>query len=247
MGGIIGGAILHNDSLDWPWTQWVPLIFQSVGLVSQIFFLPETIYIRNHAACLDLPAAGVESLSKDLPTQPTFWGRYGVRTPKRSQGTRHSFWSVFRQPFVMFRFPTVTLTSFWFGIAYMMHVGITAEIPLIFAVPPFNFSQLDVGLAAFSGLIGALIGEVFAGPMLDRIALRNSRRKDNRPWKPELRLQAIWPALVTVPIGLMMFGVSIQFSSSWAPALVGQGVYIFGIEVATTVLLVLRPAVNRCC
>jgi hypothetical protein len=136
----------------------------------------------------------------------------------------------------MFRFPAVLLSSFWFGVAYMMHVGITAEIPLIFSPAPFNFTELDVGLSAFSGLIGALVGEAFAGPMLDLIAKRNLKR--GLPWRPELRLKAIWPALVAVPVGLMMFGVSIQFAKSWAPALVGQAIYIFGIEIATTVVLV---------
>lgn len=203
VGGIIGGAILHNKRLGWPWTQWIPLIFQSVGFIAQVLFLPETIFVRN------------------------------LQEPQKNRRSS-SFWFVFSRPFAMFRFFAVTLVAFWFGIAYMMHVGITAEIPLIFEAPPFNFTQLDVGLAAFSGLVGALLGEAFAGPILDRIALRSS--SSSTSWKPELRLQAIWPALVTVPIGLVMFGVSIQYSRSWVPALVGQGVYIFGIEIATTVL-----------
>lgn len=134
----------------------------------------------------------------------------------------------------MFSYPVVLLSSFWFGVAYMMHVGIAAEIPLIFAPAPYNFSELEVGLSAFSGLIDALVGEAFAGPMLDAIAKRSLRRE--LPWKPELRLQAIWPALVAVPTGLVMFGVSIQFSDSWVPALVGQGIFIFGIEIAPTVV-----------
>jgi hypothetical protein len=198
------------------------------GLLAQIFFLPETIYIRNRDDAT-LPAA-----SSPVPFKHNFWGRYGVHIPKRHRDAQHSFWFVFTRPFVMFRFPAVLLASFWFGIAYMMHVGITAEIPLIFSPPPYNFSELDVGLSAFSGLVGALVGEAFAGPILDSIAKRNLRHE--MPWKPELRLQAIWPALIAVPVGLMMFGVSIQFAKSWVPALVGQGIYIFGIEIATTVV-----------
>lgn len=227
LGGIIGGAILSDKSLGWRWTLWIPLILMCIGLIAQIFFLPETIYIRNTDGALP-DARG------PVPAKPTFWGRYGVHIPKRHRDAQHSFWFVFTRPFVMFSYPAVLLSSFWFGVAYMMHVGITAEIPLIFSPPPYNFSELDVGLSAFSGLIGALIGEVFAGPMLDAIAKRSLQRE--LPWKPELRLQAIWPALVAVPTGLVMFGVSIQFSKSWVPALVGQGIFIFGIEIATTVV-----------
>jgi hypothetical protein len=227
LGGIVGGAILHDKKLDWRWTLWIPLMLMGAGLIAQIFYLPETIYIRNTDNSLPRP-------NETVPSKPTLWGRYGVHIPKRSADAQHSFWFVFTRPFVMFTFPAVLLASFWFGVAYMMHVGITAEIPLIFAPPPYNFTELDVGLSAFSGLIGALVGEAFAGPMLDAIAKRNLKRE--LPWKPELRLKAIWPALVTVPVGLLMFGVSIQFSNSWVPALVGQGVYIFGIEIATTVM-----------
>ncbi|KAH8671513.1 major facilitator superfamily domain-containing protein [Xylariales sp. PMI_506] len=231
LGGIAGGAILNNPHLSWRWTEWIPLILMGAGLIAQIFFLPETIYIRNRPATAAVTVVGSSVVP---PSAPTFWGRYGVHIPKRHQDAQHSFWFVFTRPFVMFRFPAVVLAAFWFGVAYMMHVGITAEIPLIFEPAPYNFSQLDVGLSAFSGLIGALVGEVFAGPMLDAIAKRNLRRE--LPWKPELRLQAIWPALIAVPVGLMMFGVSIQFAASWVPALVGQGIYIFGIEIATTVV-----------
>jgi hypothetical protein len=231
LGGIVGGAILHNKSLGWRWTLWIPLFLMCAGLVMQIFYLPETIYIRNREG-----APTVASSDSPPPAKPTLWGLYGVHIPKRHPDAKHSFWFIFTRPFVMFRFPAVLLSSFWFGVAYMMHVGITSGIPLIFSPPPFNFSELDVGLSAFSGLIGALIGEAFAGPMLDVIAKRNLKR--GLPWKPELRLKAIWPALVTVPLGLMMFGVSIQFAQTWVPALVGQGIYIFGIEIATTVMLV---------
>lgn len=137
----------------------------------------------------------------------------------------------------MFKFPVVVLASLWFGVAYMMHVGLTSQIPLIFEPAPYNFTVLDVGLSAFSGLIGALIGEAYAGPAIDLIAKR--ALKQETEWKPEMRLKAIWPALVTAPAGLIMFGVSIQFGKSWVTPLVGQGIYIFGIEIGTTVMQVL--------
>jgi hypothetical protein len=141
---------------------------------------------------------------------------------------------LFTRPFVMFTYPAVFLASFWFGITYMLHVGITAEIPLIFEAEPYNFSVLGVGLTAFSGLIGALIGEAYAGPAIDLIARRCLRQ--GKEWRPEMRFKAIWPALVSAPLGLLMFGVSIQFGSSWVTPLVGQGIYIFGVEIATTVM-----------
>jgi hypothetical protein len=221
-GGIIGGAIIDNKSLGWRWSQWISLIFMGAGLLAQIFFVPETIYIRDSA------------FSSGTPTKATLWSRYGIHIPKREGDKKHSFTFIATRPFVMFKFPAVTLASFWFGVAYMMHVGITAEIPLIFEPAPYNFSVLDVGLSAFSGLIGALIGEAYAGPAIDFIAKR--ALKQGKEWRPEMRLNAIWPALVAAPAGLLMFGVSIQFGKSWVTPLVGQGIYIFGIEIGTTVM-----------
>lgn len=197
-----------------------------VGFVLQIFFLPETIYIRETRAH---PAI----ISTSTPGKSTFWDRYGIHIPKRSEEKQHSFLFIATRPFVLFKYPAVILSAFWFGITYMMHVGITAEIPLIFEAR-YNFSVLSIGLSGFSGLIGALLGEAYAGPSLDLIAKR--AMKQGREWRPEHRLKAIWPALIAVPAGLIMFGTSIQFGKTWITPLIGQAVYIFGIEVATTVM-----------
>jgi hypothetical protein len=200
----------------------------AAGFIMQIFFLPETIYIRDTRAH---PA----TISTSTPGKPTFWDRYGIHIPKRSEEKQHSFLFIATRPFVLFKYPAVILSAFWFGIAYMMHVGITAVIPLIFEAQ-YNFSVLGIGLSGFSGLIGALLGEAYAGPSLDLIAKR--ALKQGREWRPEYRLKAIWPALVTVPAGLIMFGTSIQFGKAWITPLIGQAVYIFGIEIATTVMYV---------
>jgi hypothetical protein len=196
------------------------------GFIMQIFFLPETIYIRETGAH---PA----TISTSMPGKSTFWDRYGIHIPKRSEEKQHSFLFIATLPFVLFKYPAVMLSAFWFGIAYMMHVGITAEIPLIFEAQ-YNFSVLGIGLSGFSGLIGAVLGEAYVGPSLDLIAKR--AMKQGREWRPEYRLKAIWPALIAVPAGLIMFGTSIQFGKAWITPLIGQAVYIFGIEVATTVM-----------
>ncbi|KAI1324051.1 major facilitator superfamily domain-containing protein [Xylariaceae sp. FL0255] len=228
LGTLIGGAIGNNPKLGWRGTQWIPLIFIAFGFVLQIFWLPETIYVREKR---DQPSAfGNEAKAEN---NSSLWARYGIRIPKRSAENHHSFLFIATRPFVLLKYPAVLLASFWFAIAYMMHVGITAEIPLIFA-SKFDFTVIDIGLTGLSGLIGALIGEAFAGPTLDFIAKRSL--KNDREWHPEQRLQAIWPALVAVPGGLLIFGATIQFGHSWPPPLVGQALYIFGIEIATTVV-----------
>ncbi|KAI1264949.1 MFS general substrate transporter [Xylariaceae sp. FL1019] len=230
LGTIVGGSI--SQHLGWRATQWIPLIFIAFGLVLQIFFLPETIYIRDRPG--QSSAFGSTAGSKAASgTKASLWARYGIRIPKRGNDKNHRFLFIATRPFVLFKFPAVLLSSFWFGIAYLMHVGITAEIPIFFE-DQYGFSQLDIGLTGFSGLIGALIGEAYAGPLLDFMAKR--ALKQNVEWRPERRLPAIWPALVTVPAGLILFGTGIQFDAKWIVPLVGQALYIFGIEIATTVI-----------
>ena len=218
---------MSNDSLGWRWSQWICVILIGFGLIMQIFFLPETIYVRKTENMINHPTV-------DPSSKVSLWSRYGINIPKHAPDHQHSFYFLSTRPFVMFRYYVVLLTSFWFGVAYMLHVGITAEIPLIFEAAPYYFSVLDVGLASFSGLIGALLGEAYAGPAVDFIAQR--ALKQGKEWSPEMRLKAIWPALIAAPGGLIMFGVSIQFGGGWITPLIGQGIYIFGIEIATTVM-----------
>jgi hypothetical protein len=90
---------LHKKSLGCRWMFSVRLILMCVGLVTQVLFLPERIYIRNSP---DTPASS--STDSPPPAKPTLLGLYGVHMPKRHQDAEHSFWFVFARPFA-FRFP----------------------------------------------------------------------------------------------------------------------------------------------
>jgi hypothetical protein len=80
----------------------------------------------------------------------------------------------------------------------MPHVGITSVISLIFEAPPYNFSTTEAGFTFFSGLIGAFIGEIFAGPVVDHLAKRAIR--NGKTYRPEVAYRAIWLGLFTMPV-----------------------------------------------
>lgn len=107
----------------------------------------------------------------------------------------------------------------------MVHVGITSNISLIFESKPFNFTIIQAGLSFFSGLIGAFTGELFAGPVVDYLAKR--ALKTGKSWVPELRFRAIWLALFMMPVGLIVFGTTIQYVKKWIAPLVGNGICWF--------------------
>jgi fructose-specific phosphotransferase system IIC component len=79
-------------------------------------------------------------------------------------------------------------------------VGVISLIPIRFKPPPFSFTPAAIGRSNLSGLIGALVGEVFAGPLLDYLAKRTA--KLGKEWYPERRLVIIYPGLATVVVGV---------------------------------------------
>ncbi|CAD6575760.1 MAG: hypothetical protein CYPHOPRED_005795 [Cyphobasidiales sp. Tagirdzhanova-0007] len=227
VGGIIGGTLIQYTS--WRWTQWFATITIGVGVVLQVFFVPETIFRRDLKRPYDQAPIG----TGDLTSWQIAQRRLGFVFPPRDENS-HGFFLIATRPFVMLTYAPIALASLWFGATYMLHVGITALIPLVFKPAPFHFSSFD----AFSGLIAGLIGEVCAGPVNDLIVKRNAKKI--LEWCPERRLQANWTAVVLAPIGLILFGVFVDqkhhYVHSWGPPLLGQIFYIWGIEVATTVL-----------
>jgi MFS family permease len=80
----------------------------------------------------------------------------------------------------------------------MPHVGITSVISLIFEAPPYNFTISQAGLTFFSGLIGAVIGELFAGPVVDYLAKRAINNDEE--YVPEVVYRTIWLGLFMMPV-----------------------------------------------
>lgn len=218
-GSIIGGCIISDPGMGWRWTQWLSGILIGIGLLIQVVFLPETIYFRDETE------TGFQNRSKYKILR-----LLGIYKPKNT-GT--GFFTEMFRPFVQFTHIYIFIPCFWFGLCYMSHVGITALLPLIYEAPPYNFNARGVGLGGgVSGLLGALVGEALAGPTVDYIAKRADR--STKGYWPEKRLMATIGGLFACPTGLLIFGLTIQFTTSWVAPLVGQAVYIFGIEILTT-------------
>lgn len=214
IGGVIGGAI--DSRLGWQWSQWISAIGYGLCWVLHYLFVPETIYVRGS------PSTSTGALAK----------AFKIQIPPSS--ARHGFFYNFSRPFIMFSYPACIMPCLWFSLSYSCQVVITANFPVVFKKPPFDFNTLQVGFCSFSGLIGAVIGECFAGPVIDLISRR--QLSGGKKFQPEMRLHALWPGLVAVPVGYVVFGTKIQFVTGWAPPLVGVGVFLFGQEILTTVI-----------
>lgn len=99
----------------------------------------------------------------------------------------------------MFAYPTVLLPSFWVSVAVMTEVANTAGFALNFGTTSrFHFNTAHVGFCFFSGLIGALLGELCAGPLCDLVAKRSLRREEE--WQAEKILKLSITGLVTIVV-----------------------------------------------
>jgi hypothetical protein len=85
----------------------VAAILIGVGMLLQVFFLPETVYVRNDARA-------EEGSSQSFLSR--VFRKAGFRIPKRDPTNSHSFFFVFSRPIVMLTFPAVLLPSLWFGV-----------------------------------------------------------------------------------------------------------------------------------
>jgi MFS family permease len=136
----------------------------------------------------------------------------------------------------MFAYPAVFLPALWFSIAQMTEVANTAGFALNFGpASRYHFNTREIGFCSFSGLIGAVIGEMMAGPICDFVAKRHLRKGGD--WKPEQILPIAATGLVLVSAGLLLYGLELEFPTGWAAALTGIGIFTAGQEILLTVLM----------
>ncbi|KDR75544.1 hypothetical protein GALMADRAFT_248026 [Galerina marginata CBS 339.88] len=66
-----------------------------------------------------------------------------------------------------------------------------------------------------------------------RARRRALKRGETAP--AEVRLQGIWTGAITVPAGLLMYGLTIHFATTFIAPCIGMAVACFGIQIITSV------------
>jgi len=51
----------------------------------------------------------------------------------------------------------------------------------------------------------------------------------------EVRLQGIWTGAITVPIGLLIYGITVHFATTFIAPCIGMAVACFGMQIVTSV------------
>jgi hypothetical protein len=108
--------------------------------------------------------------------------------------------SHFLRPLKMLKYPAVTfpalyyMTAFGFGSVAFAVSG----AQLFKTIYHFNTAQTGL-LLGIPLLLGSILGEMTAGGFSDWIVLRDAKRREGER-RYEARLQALWPAVLLLPV-----------------------------------------------
>jgi MFS family permease len=209
VGGIIGGPVVYY--IGWRWTMWL------IAICNGIQFLA---YVFNR----QLSGPSKDQFSQMFKPPKRAHGRLGLRS--------------FIEPILLLQSPHVTLVAFAYGVTFAItSPGISAIVPLA-TKEIYNFSPVAQGLFFVGPLVGVLLGELAAGPASDWLMNRERSKAANtsREVRLEARLVGGLPGYVLAPLGVIIFGVTLETHCPWIAPCIGFALANFGLQLVTTPL-----------
>jgi predicted MFS family arabinose efflux permease len=180
-GAFLGCYVVSSGG--WTWSFKASAILNGTTLLLMIFCMPETLYPRKQGP-------------QEHHGKFDWFDRF-VRLRKRRTGQINPLTAL--RPLRMAIYPSVFFPSFLTAISNtFICVGISLIVPSFFA-DVYGFSLKGAGNVNLAFIIGALLGEVFAGRWSDALMSRLARSKGGIR-TPELRLRVLWPALILMPV-----------------------------------------------
>jgi len=115
-----------------------------------------------------------------------------------------------QRPFILFfRIPAVAFVAIQYSFVLCWVAVLATTQPLLFSAPPYNFSSVGVGNVNISPFVGALVGSIYGGPLNDYYVIWMAQRRAGK-YDPELRLHMLLAPLFITPLGLFLYGISID-------------------------------------
>ena len=222
---IIGGLI--GQYLGWRWIFKFAAICDGVVFVLIFFCMPETLYVRAGKPRITENTKRGYISKKTYMDAMRLWSNHPELTIKASQFVLPSI--------KMARYPSVIFPAIYYATQYGFASILPAVTVTVIFTDFFGWNTLDIGLG-YGGalLIGGCLGELAAGWVVDYIVRHERRRLNGRNPEPEVRLKAIWTGEILVPVGLLIYGFTLQYHTVWIAPLLGMGIAAFGIQVITT-------------
>lgn len=235
MGPVAAGYVAVSQG--WRWAFYYVAIFMGIISIALVVGLEESKHPSPViAGQLTIPSTGVHrdaivetrdpeareqnKLSSQMtrssfitdPSIPVnnYWHRHSLyRLDPNSSSYNHSLLRHFYQPFlILVQFPAVAFAALQYGWLISMLSAVAVTQATILPAPPYNFSASSVGLMSLPPAIGAVIGALVGGPLVDILAVQVAKRRGGIH-EPETRL---WLFLIPgfgMIIGICLYGLTI--------------------------------------
>lgn len=118
------------------------------------------------------------------------------------------------RPFYLLASPMVLWAALCLTTALSWLVMISICISQIFSAPPYNFAVRSVGATNLSSFVASVIGTLIAGPTIDGIAKRVSK-KNKGVFEPEFRLPIMIAYCLLTGTGFFGWGQAAYAQDPW--------------------------------
>ncbi|KAI9594196.1 major facilitator superfamily domain-containing protein [Syncephalis fuscata] len=131
------------------------------------------------------------------------------------------------RPLIFFRFPAVTFSMLYPGIAFGFMYLLITILPRTF-INQYGFTTTQVGLTNITGTI-------ISGKYADYILAKEQAKRQEKP-PAEVRLIALWPSAILTPLGFLLYGWFLNANFHWFTPLIGTFIMSIGLMISNTVV-----------
>ncbi|KAF8058742.1 MFS general substrate transporter [Lyophyllum atratum] len=238
---IVGGYVARDRG--WRWCFFVGAILNGIMFVFCFFFMPETLFDRPPHVETDITSPAIDdgegsTGSKDIPfvgepfipppmTRKTYLNRMWIGDQERPPSRRLKPSDFVIKPFSMLKYPSVAFPALYYAVTYGF-----ASIE-----PALTLATLFTEIYHFDTVRNGSLGELCSSPVTDAMMQRARRRalKQGVPASAEIRLQGIWTGAIAVPAGLLIYGLTIHFATTFIAPCIGMAIACFGVQIVSSV------------
>jgi len=133
-------------------------------------------------------------------------------------------------------FPPIGLTTLYISICFSCTFAYSTNIPYEYAAAPYNFNQISIGLVFIAGCLGQILGSVTSGKLSDMVVI-HAKKTMGDAYRPEVRLRVSWLGVPFCPIGLLVYGWTIETNQFWFVPLIGIFLFCIGLQLANSPII----------
>ncbi|KAK4133744.1 MFS general substrate transporter [Trichocladium antarcticum] len=215
IGPVAGGYLIRASS--WRWVYWLIAMLAGVLAVFTFFTLQESyapVILQRKAA----------KLRKETGNQAL----RGQFTDTSISAASRLKLAIIRPIKLLFLVPIITSMASYVAITYGILYLLFSTFSLVFPTH-YGFGEGESGLVYIPSAIGMALGIGIFGTLSDKVVGKNLAKGEKH--RPEIRLDPWFtvPAGFALPIGLFIYGWTIQYHVHWIVPMIGIVIFAFGL------------------